>query len=180
MDPTQYLDEKFIERYLYSAPKAEQRGDIPRLLRVVLMMQLFQSDMLALVIGMGYGIFGGGTVLGVSQLARSLYYLTSGSRILLVTVWMQGGIIALIIMVWGVFGFLRARVPLTWAMKRLRLFLIVTLGTMWIYNEAILDRTFAAIMTFVMMWVAYGGRDEEAEDAEENALESAAVDREEE
>jgi hypothetical protein len=51
---------------------------------------------------------------------------------------------------------------------------------MWIYNEAILDRTFAAIMTFVMMWVAYGGRDEEAEDAEENALESAAVDREEE
>lgn len=163
MDPTQYMNEKFVERYLYSAPKAEQQGDIPRLMRVVLMMQLFQDDMLALVIGMGYGIFGGGTVLGVSQLARSLYYLTSGSRILLVTVWMQGGIIALFIILWGVFGFMRSKIPLSWTLKRFRIFLFASLALMWIYNEAILDRTFAGVVTFLMVWVSYGGQDAEAE-----------------
>jgi hypothetical protein len=34
---------------------------------------------------------------------------------------------------------------------------------MWIYNEAILDRTFAGVVTFLMVWVANGGQDDLAE-----------------
>jgi hypothetical protein len=135
-------------------------------MRVTLMMKLFHNDTPALFIGMGYGIFGGGTVLGVSQLARSLYYLTSGSRILLVTIWMQGGLIALLLMLWGVFGFIRTKVPLTWTLRRFRLFLVGTLAMMWIYNEAILDRTVAFVVTFLIIWVANGGLEGEAEELE--------------
>jgi hypothetical protein len=156
-DPTQIFTEKFIENYLYTAPKTQQGGDIPRLLRVSLMFSLFRDDSLAILIGMGYGIFAGGNVLEATRVARALYYLTTGSRILLVTVWLQGGLIALGAMIWGVFGFLRTPVRLTPTVRHFALFLAASLALVWIYNEALLDRTFAGVVAYMMAWIRHGG-----------------------
>lgn len=176
-DTEQIFTEKFVERYLYSAPKSEQGGDIPRFLRISLMFQLFREDPLSIIIGMGYGIFGGGTVIGVTRLARSFFYLTTGSRILLVTVWLQGGLIAFLVMLGGAFGYLKRALKAQTTVKRLGLFLAGMLALMWIYNEALLDRAFAVIVTYVMVWVSHGGQEGEIEpgtgEGEEGEAEAA-------
>jgi hypothetical protein len=147
---------KFIERYLVY--DSRQGVDIPRFQKILLMFGVLAKDLFSIVVGLGYGLFSGLNILGSSRFARTLWYF-NGTRPLLNTVWIQGGLLATAIFATASFGFLRENVIYRSNMRRFKWFLAAIVGTIWFYNDALLDRTFAMIIGFLMMWIYFGGID---------------------
>jgi len=154
------LDERFLERYLLYDRR--QNVDIPRFQKIFLMFQLFGKNIWSAIVGMGYGLFAGGHLIEATRLSRTLAYF-GGSRGLVLTLWMQGGVIALGIVISTIFMFLRPLGSLTSTVRRFALYVAFSLVAMLFYNEAMLDRTFAALVSVMMVWVYTSGRDAEEE-----------------
>jgi hypothetical protein len=167
-DTSNIFDEQYIEQYLVTNP-TETGGDLPRFQRIFLMFKLMKGDVGSYLLGIGYGIMGGGNVMGVSRLGRSLYYLVTGSRILLFRVWIQGGFLAVLNVLALLFASYRVRPRSSHTLRQFYRYLLFTMIVIWAYNEAILDRLYAASFWFMMEWVIAGGRDgEEYETASES------------
>ena len=165
------FDLKFIERYLVYDPR--QNVDIPRFQKIILMFGVLAKDFFSIVVGLGYGLFGGMNILGSSRFARTLWYF-NGTRPLLNTVWIQGGLLATVLYAASAFGFLRERFIYRSNMRRFKWFLAALVLSIWFYNDALLDRNFSVIVTFMMMWVYFGGIDSGIGEREEPAAEAAA------
>jgi hypothetical protein len=159
------LDERFLERYLLYDRR--QNVDIPRFQKIMLMFQLFGKHIWSSIVGMGYGLFAGGHLIETTRASRSLSYF-GGSRGLVLTVWLQGGVIALSVVVSTIFTYLRPLASLTSTSRRFALFLAFSLVAMLFYNEAMFDRTYASIVSVMMLWVYVGGQ-ETGEESEEDA-----------
>lgn len=67
------FDLQFIEKYMYSGSTNSE--DMPRLARIPIMFHLMRGDIGAILLGFGYGLFGGANVLGMTQLGKSLSFL---------------------------------------------------------------------------------------------------------
>jgi predicted anti-sigma-YlaC factor YlaD len=177
-DSSKILDQQFIEQYLLTNP-TEAGGDLPRFQRLMLMFRVMGGDAGSILLGMGYGVIGGGNILGISRLGRSLYYLVQGSRILLFRIWIQGGLLAVLTLAFAMFAWLRVRRYHYPTMRKFYWFLAFSLLLSWFYNEAMVDRTFAPVAIFFMIWIADGGgvsksEEEQATDAEEGLPDEAA------
>lgn len=163
-DTGDIFDPEYIEGYLFTAP-TEMGGDLPRFQRMPLMFKLMKGDVGLYVLGMGYGVMGGGNVLGVSRLGRSLYYLVTGSRILLFRIWIQGGFLGVIVIAWLLFGSYFRRPRDLHTHRQFYRFLMFNLVIIWAYNEAILDRFYAPVFAFLLEWIIAGGREGEEEES---------------
>jgi hypothetical protein len=163
-DTRSMFDLTFVEKYLLTNPTAAGE-DLPRLQRLTIMFHLMGNDIGAILFGMGYGLIGGGNILGASRAGRSLYYLVSGSRILLFRLWIQGGLIAVLLMAADVFYFMRSKVATYVTLRRFRWFLFFSLMLTWVYSEAVLDRVFGPIVAFMIMWLSTGGIEGERQEA---------------
>jgi hypothetical protein len=106
--------------------------------------------------------------MNVSRLGRALYYLVTGSRILLFRVWIQGGVLAVIIVAGAMFGYLRSRAENYFTLRQFGWFVAFSMMVIWAYDEAIFDRVFAPITAFLMIWIRGGGilGEQEASDAQ--------------
>lgn len=154
-DTRTIFDEQYVERYLYSNT-TETGGDLPRFQRVTLMFKMMGNDVGAILFGLGYGVLGGGNVMDVSRLGRTIYYLVTGSRILLFRVWIQGGLLSVLLVGGAMFAFVRSYGDLTHTRKQFGRFIAFSLVVIWFYNEAMLDRTFAMMVWFFIIWLTYG------------------------
>jgi hypothetical protein len=161
-DTSTMFDENFVEKYLLTNPTGTG-GDLPRLQRVQIMFHLMGNDIGSILLGMGYGVVGGGNIMTMSRLGRTLYYLVTGSRVLLFRVWIQGGLLAVLLVAMTMFAYLRSRVEKTFTLRQFSLFLFFSLLIVWVYNEAAFDRVFAPIAAFFMMWCRAGGVDGEGD-----------------
>jgi hypothetical protein len=150
-----FLDQKVLEKYLFH--DSTRNIDIPRFQKILLMMDVLQKDILSMFVGLGYGLFSGGKVLDTNRLSRSLSYF-GGSRGLIVVVWLQGGLIALASFAGVLYGYLKTVKSLLPVERRLAYFVAFSVSVIWVYNEAVLDRTYGAILAFLMMWLYAGGR----------------------
>jgi hypothetical protein len=142
--------DKFLKRYLFYDPR--QHTDIPRLQKVVLAVNLVSKDIVTFFFGTGYGLFTGKSILGTSRLGRSLSYF-EGTRSLLSTLWLEGGLAGVAVFGVAMSAFFRWPRLQSFVTRRFALFLLAGMVLIWVYNEAILDRTFAAIFTFMMLLV---------------------------
>jgi len=161
-DTRTIFDEDFIEKYLLTNPTGTG-GDLPRLQRIQIMFHLMGNDFGSILLGMGYGVLGGGNIMSMSRLGRSLYYLVTGSRVLLFRVWIQGGLLAVLLVAATMFSYLRSRVEKTFTLRQFSWFLVFSLLVVWVYDEAAFDRVFAPIVAFFMMWIRAGGLDGEVD-----------------
>ena len=127
------------------------------------MFHLMGNDVGSLLLGMGYGVLGGGNIMTMSRLGRTLYYLVTGSRVLLFRVWIQGGLLAVLLVAMTMFAYLRSRAEKTFTLRQFSLFLFFSLLIVWVYNEVAFDRVFAPIAAFFMMWCRSGGVDGEGD-----------------
>ena len=166
-DTSTIFDEGYIEKYLLTNPTGTG-GDLPRFQRVVIMFRLMGDDIGSILLGMGYGVLGGGNIAGTSRLGRTLFYLVNGSRILLFRVWIQGGLLAVLLVAGAMFGYLRSGVQKVFTVRQFSFFLFFSLVVIWGYDEAIFDRVFAPIVAFCMMWIRAGGIDGEFDPTEEH------------
>lgn len=164
-DTHDILDTNFMEKYLLSNP-TERGGDLPRFQRLTIMFRLMRGDLGYLLLGLGYGLFGGGNILGVSQVSRSLSYL-QGSRILLFTYWIQGGLLLVLQMLGVMFTYLRSQWITSSTLKRFAYYMALVFLAIWAYNEAMLDRVFAAVSAYLIVWTSNGGNDEEENESAE-------------
>jgi hypothetical protein len=155
----------FVESYLFYDRR--QNVDVPRIQKIVLMFNIFSKDIPSAILGMGYGVFSGGHVLETTRLARSLTYL-GGSRGLLLTMWVQGGIIGFGILTLCLFSFLKPALSASSTKRRFGLFVAFSLVAILFYNSAVLDRTFAAILSYMIIWITSPGTeiDEQEEEIE--------------
>jgi hypothetical protein len=176
-DTRNLLDVDFIEKYLVTN-QTETGGDLPRFQRLIYMFKMMGGDTGSILLGMGYGVMGGGNIMGVSRLGRALYYLVTGSRILLFRVWMQGGLIAVLSMGYAMFAWMRSKVPLYPTLSKFGWYLAFGILLVWVYNEAMLDRVFAIITSFMMIWTREGGNMAELEGEEEFDTEESTSDAE--
>ena len=150
------FDQDYVEKYLLTNP-TERGGDLPRFQRIIIMFRMMGNDVGSILLGMGYGVLGGGNIMNVSRLGRALYYLVTGSRILLFRVWIQGGVLAVIIVAGCMFGYLRSRAENYFTLRQFGWFVAFSMLVIWIYDEAIFDRVFAPIVAFLMIWIRGGG-----------------------
>lgn len=155
-DTSNIFDEGYIEKYLLTNPTGTG-GDLPRFQRILIMFRLMGGDIGSILLGMGYGVLGGGNIMGTSRLGRSLFYLVNGSRILLFRTWIQGGLLAVIFVAGAMFGYLRAKVENVFTVRQFSFFVFFSLIVIWAYDEAIFDRVFAPITAYFMMWIRAGG-----------------------
>ncbi len=154
---TTVFDKDYIEKYLLTNPTGTG-GDLPRLQRVEIMFHIMRDDVGSFLLGMGYGVLGGGNIMSVSRLGRSLYYLVTGSRILFFRTWIQGGLLATLLVAGVMFAYLRSRVEKYFTLRQFSWFLLFSLIVVWVYDEAVFDRVFAPITAFFMMWIRAGGQ----------------------
>lgn len=157
-DTRNIFDEKYVERYLYSN-STETGGDLPRFQRVTLMFKMMGNDVGSVLWGMGYGVLGGGNLMDVSRMGRAMYYLVNGSRILLFRVWIQGGLISVLLVGAAMFIYMWSTSTLTHTRKQFGRFLAFSLAVVWLYNEAILDRTFVMMVWFFIVWLSFADDD---------------------
>jgi len=159
-DPQNVFDERFLERYLVY--DSRENVDVPRFQKMVLMFRVMRGDIFQMLFGLGYGVFAGENILGTSSFGRSLWYF-QGTRIQLNTVWIQGGFLAVMVLLPISFWFLRRRSILTSGnMRRFHTFLAMLLASAWTYNEALYSRPFAMISGFMIIWIGLGGMDRRA------------------
>jgi|WetSurMetagenome_2_1015567.scaffolds.fasta_scaffold15310_2 hypothetical protein len=163
-DTRNILDIDFVEKYLVTN-QTDVGGDMPRFQRLVLMFKMMGDDVGSILLGMGYGVMGGGNILGVSRLGRTLYYLVTGSRILLFRAWIQGGFVAVVTMAFAMFAWMRSTAVQYATLRKFYWFLGFSIFIVWVYSEAMLDRTFALVTTFLMIWTSEGGLVEDPETA---------------
>ncbi len=152
-DSSKILDVRFAEKYLYYNT---QEDDLPRFARIPIMFRLMDYDPLLETIGLGYGLFLGNDVLGVTHFGRSLSYL-SGSRILLFTSWIQGGLLAVLVLGFASMTFVRSPYVKVFTLRRFEFFLFFSIALQWVYNEALFDRVFAPIVAYFIVWTESGG-----------------------
>jgi hypothetical protein len=88
---------------------------------------------------------------------------------LIFTIWIQGGVLALGTVLAAGFWYLRIRpAPALFTVRRFSLFIALALLAMLFYNEALIDRTFAVIVSFFMLWARLQpGSEAEQQTAEE-------------
>jgi len=67
------------------------------------MFYIFSKDVGAYIFGIGYGIFKGQNILGISQRGASSAYLWQRSQTLLFETWFQGGICFVLILFFDIF-----------------------------------------------------------------------------
>ena len=143
-----------------------------------IMFRIIGNDIGNMLLGVGYGLFQGGNILGMSRLARSVAYLT-GSRMMLFSLWFQGGLLAVLVVAGTMFWFMGSRLISYHTIKRLKWFIFLQLILVWVYDEAIWDRVFASAVTFLMIWTSNGGvrgeHTDTAEGGEEAEEESETV-----
>lgn len=155
MEVDKMMTPEFLEQYLVY--DARQNVDIPRFQKIVLMLSRMSTDLSAQLLGYGYGLFVGRNFMGTSLYIRSFWYF-EGTRALLNTVWLQGGILAVLTFLYATFGFLRGSRSREANVRRFRLFLALLLLSTWIYNEALFDRLFALIISFFVAWLMVGAQ----------------------
>ncbi len=174
-DTSNIFDERFIEKYLVYNPSDT---DIPRFQKLIIMFNIMGGNVAELLTGLGYGLFGGGNILGASVAGRSLAYF-SGTRMLLFTFWIQGGLVAVGLIGAGMFSFVRSPAINYHTIRRFKWFLVFVLFLSWFYNEAMIDRMFAGIVSYLIVWTEEGGLwgEQEELDLEEStgSTESAEV-----
>ncbi|MGA9119733.1 MAG: hypothetical protein WB699_10240 [Bacteroidota bacterium] len=158
-DTSKILDVRFAEKYLYYNT---QEDDLPRFARIPIMFRIMDYDPLLETIGLGYGLFLGNDILGVTRLSRSLTYL-QGSRILLFTSWIQGGILAVLVLGFASTIFIRSPFVKVFTVRRFRYFLLFSIALSWLYNEALFDRAFAPMIAYLIVWTETGGRFSDAD-----------------
>ena len=152
-DTRNLLDRDYLDRYmLHVNPQSNE--DLPRLQRLAIMFQMMGKDVGAITLGMGYGVMGGGSVMNVSRLGRRLYYLVTGSRILLFSVWIQGGLLAVLLVGATMFRFAWRRPHYLYVRRRFHRFLLFSLLLVWFYNEAMTERLFAVLIWFFVIWIS--------------------------
>lgn len=149
------LDERFLERYLYYDEAAT--GDLPRGQKLLYTMDLMHNDPPLYLVGMGYGIFAGGNILQSSSFGYIVSYL-GGARMFLNTVWLQGGLLAVGLIAYALFHFAGTRRITAMTVGRFRIFLVLVLAAMWVYNDSLYSRVFAAIASYLVLWTEAGGR----------------------
>jgi hypothetical protein len=171
-DTGNIFDADYIEKYLLTNPTGAG-GDLPRFQRIVIMFRLMAGDIGSILLGMGYGVIGGGNIMGTSRLGRSLFYLVNGSRILLFRVWIQGGFLAVLLVAGTMFGYLRSKVEKVFTVRQFSYFVFFSMVLIWAYDEAVFDRVFAPITAYFMVWVRAGGMDGEGHEMEEYSGEAA-------
>jgi hypothetical protein len=145
--------DKFLYRYLFYDPR--QNTDIPRIQKVFMAVQLVSKDIVSFFFGTGYGLFSGSNLLGTSRFGRSLSYF-SGTRSLLSTMWLEGGLISVLVFGAATTMFFRPTRLKNFVERRFALFVLVSLLLVWVYNEAVLDRMFALVVGYFMV-LLYNG-----------------------
>ncbi len=156
-DTQNVFDQRFLEKYLLYDPR--ENVDVPRFQKLVLMFRLMHADVIQMLLGLGYGVFAGENILGTTSFSRSLWYF-QGTRIQLQTVWIQGGLLAVLLLLFPSFWFLRRRFALkSGNMRRFRIFLALFVASVWLYNEALYSRPFAMIAGYMIIWIGLGGLD---------------------
>jgi hypothetical protein len=170
-NPLDVFNEDRLSQYLNSS-ETRYGQDTPRFQRVIIMLNMMKGDIGSLLLGMGYGTIGGGSFATASRFSRSIYYLVLGSRNLLFRVWIQGGIAAVVIFAIGMFGWMRAKVYQSHSVRQLRWLLAFILLVIWAYNEAAIDRVFAPIACFMMVWIQNGGLQGELSESAATSSES--------
>jgi hypothetical protein len=165
-DTSKLFEGDFFERYLFYDRR--ESVDVPRFQKLLMMFDMMASDPWTYFTGFGYGLFLGRTFTDVSKFSQALYPFM-GTRTLLNTLWMQGGLIAVVLYAFAMFRFLRAGYDRSRNMRRVAWFLAFILGTMWLYNGAVLSRMFALVAAYMIVWVEQGGIDNDDEDGVEDA-----------
>jgi hypothetical protein len=153
-DTSKVFDIVTLEHYLFYG--RSYYTDIPRFAKLGMMFTMMGREPITFLTGFGWGIFSGGDVMDASRFARSVAYF-SGSRMMIFTIWLQGGVAALAISLGAAFWYLRSGPFALFTVRRFALFLAAILLAMIFYNEALIDRTFAVVLAFLSNWIGQQG-----------------------
>ncbi len=164
----EYFTEDFIYGYLFETDVSydnfgtEDFFDIPRMARIALLLEYWKFEPMPMIFGEGYGVLKGQHLLG-SDTTNFLMYLLVGSKNLIFTFLVQGGMLLLI-----AGSIFLAR--LTWrrppgalpaAFLRLRAFVGLEVLVGFFYNDAFLHPLLCSLLIFLLIRLREEGAKQE-------------------
>ncbi|MEG0560502.1 MAG: hypothetical protein RR513_08325 [Muribaculaceae bacterium] len=152
-------------KWLFEEDSAEDKYDIPRFTKLLLLQQINEEHPGHILLGFGVGHFKGGTILAESDIYKEYEWLFFGSMIYLMHVYIQLGIIGMILIAlfWIInFAFFDKKYKRDY---NLQLFLILTIVLIGFYNDSFRNLP----MTIVFMYILSSSIS--LKDDEENIIE---------
>lgn len=144
----------FLARYLTSE-ETRNGKDVSRLTKINIAYFIIYEHPMSLLFGKGIGLFKGGSIMDASQFSKRFDWLLSGTRPYLFFLLIQGGLIGTFLIMLLLF------LPLypnninspPFILKRIRLFLIILLSLILIYNPAFRSGGFVIIFSYVSLFI---------------------------
>lgn len=150
-DPfAEMFDAEFLDYYLLGSNSDTEYDDIPRVLKIVLAVDLLQQHGEDAMFGMSYGVFKGGSMVEKDAFANEYNWLLSGSRPTIFYLLISGGFSLLVLVITyfltKIYGDGRGV-----ADTGMMLLLTVLLCIMMVYNDAIRGQFFLMIYAFFIL-----------------------------
>lgn len=133
-------------------------SDIPRVTKIILAWNLLVQEMNTFFFGFEYGLFKGGKVMTTSTFYQTYRWMLVGTRPYLFFLMMQGGVMLVIGFLWMV----------TYVnnyfknMNKFKVFLLIILLLMFLYNDAMRNQHFVIIYFFLAFYASSDFYDENA------------------
>lgn len=151
----EFFDFDFLFAYIYGGDSfLYLNTDLPRFYKIALLWDALGSDINLLLFGKGYGIFKGQNVLGVTDVQTNYMHMYRGSKTLITTAVLQGGIFLLFTLLISMYYFLIKgyKKAINYNVKRYILFLIFILTLMIPYNDGIFVNYFSVLFAYFIMF----------------------------
>jgi len=153
---TQFFSYDFIYEYTFAGDQNYfSENDIPRFYKMVLLYEVVYKDPLVVLFGKGYGVFKGQNFLGVNNDAQIKYWhIYRGSKTMITTAILQGGVFLLVILLIAIFYFLfkDIRSSRHFNFLRFRIFLIFIFIVLVVYNDSIFVNYISVFYSYFIMF----------------------------
>jgi len=137
----------FLDEYLMG--DIYSSDDIPRFTKIIIAWKLISEQVNTLFFGLEYGVFKGGSVLGLSHFAQTYQWLLGGTRPFLFILLIQGGLAFTI----GIFWLIAYANNYFRHTNKFAMFLLLIFTVMLFYNDAFRNQNFCAVYFLLVYYV---------------------------
>jgi hypothetical protein len=156
----EYFNLDLLESYYFSdwVDYENDEQDITRIGKMLITYAMFEEEKQKQIFGAGYGLMKGKNVLGSTAAGKEYERLYYGSRMMIFSTYIQGGIaLAIVYLLLNYFYFSSVKINKKLSnIVRYKYFLFSLFLLMWIYNDALLVTYFSLFAAYYLVFIKYG------------------------
>lgn len=145
-----FTNKDFLRHYLMRQESIDY--NVPRFTKIAIGFEVLSRDLASFLFGRGLGLFKGYDLIGVSGFVRNYQWLLLGTNFYLFTTFFETGLLGFLVMLFTIYRCL-LKPSHYFPIQRFKLFLIIALTLMIIYNTAINEMPFIMVVAYFLVFV---------------------------